>query len=260
MKIVLIQADLVWEDVSENLRQFGERVFTCPVCDLILLPEMFTSGFTMAGKGLVALRYDDVRVTMQEWAERKSAVVMGSTVYGEGGMYYNRMLVVFPDGRCRSYDKRHCFTPGGESGHFTAGNRRLVFEFKGIKVAVFICYDLRFPVWSRNVDGYDLAVYVANWPESRRSVWKTLLCARAIENQSFVAGVNRVGTDGNGLCYAGDSMLVDAKGDVVGECVSYKEDIKCVEIYPEELYELRQKFPVLEDRDEFGVKGEEFGE
>lgn len=251
MKIALVQADLVWEDVSENLRQFGERVFTCPVCDLILLPEMFTSGFTMAGKGLVALRYEDVKATMQEWATGKDAVVMGSTVYETDGMYYNRLLVVFPDGTCQTYDKRHCFTPGGESEHFASGNRRLVFEFKGITIAVFICYDLRFPVWSRNVDGYDLAVYVANWPESRRVVWKTLLRARAIENQSFVAGVNRVGTDDSGLHYAGDSMLVDAKGDVVGECREFEDEVVVVDVDVEVLLDFRSQFSVLDDRDDF---------
>lgn len=254
MKIALIQAALVWKDVGGNLEYFGKQIACCPECSLILLPEMFTSGFTMEGKERVASDYGRVKTAMQEWAKQSGAVVAGSTVYSSGGKYYNRLLAVYPDGRCLHYDKRHCFTMGGESRHFAAGNEQLVFECGGMKVAAFICYDLRFPVWSRNTCGYDLAVYVANWPASRREVWRTLLRARAIENQAYVAGVNCVGTDGNGVEYTGDSMVAGAKGELLGECQAGEAGILCVEVSLEELQEFRRKFPVLDDRDFFEIR------
>lgn len=261
-KIALIQSFLVWGDEEQNLRNFDKKLIKPLGSDIILLPEMFISGSMMVKKDKsvadtlkkkTASYFDKTVEMMQGWALRQDALIMGSTVYEEHAKYYNRLVVAFPDGQCLYYDKRHCFRMGGENEYFTAGNSRLVFDFRDIKIAAFICYDLRFPVWSRNTEVYDLAVYVANWPESRRDVWRTLLRARAIENQAFVAGVNCVGTDDNGLKYAGDSMLVNARGEVVIAGEDFKEQIIVADINTDELHEFRRKFSVLEDGDSFTI-------
>lgn len=263
MKIALVQSTLKWGQVEENLREFKEKVIACAEVDIILLPEMFTAGCMMvkkskeeaeAEKVKAASYYGRVRMEMLQWAVQTGALVIGSTVCEEEGRYYNRLIAAFPDGKCLYYDKRHCFRMGGENEHFSAGARRLVFEFRGVKIAAFICYDLRFPVWSRNTEEYDLAVYIANWPESRREVWKTLLRARAIENQCYVAGLNCVGVDGNGLCYAGDSMLIDAKGTPVALAREGEEETVIAEMDTDALEMFRKKFSVLEDRDEFEIR------
>lgn len=262
MKIALVQARIAWGNVRENLKQFGERLSGVCGADVIVLPEMFTSGYmSMSGNGqdvaaclaAYAGGYEQVREKMKRWAQEAGAVVMGSTVYGEAGRFYNRLLVAFPDGRCLHYDKKHCFMLGGESKYFSSGQQQLVFDYKGVRFAGFICYDLRFPVWCRNVQDYDVAFFVANWPESRREVWNTLLRARAIENQCFVVGVNCVGTDMAGLVYAGDSAVIDARGGVAGRCADYEDEVKCVEIDVEKLREFRKSFPVLGDRDNFEI-------
>lgn len=263
MKIALVQSALSWGNVEENLKNFGKKTAVCSGCDLILLPEMFTAGCMMvkkskeeaeAEKVRIASYYGRVRREMLQWAAGTGAMVIGSTVCEEGERYYNRLIAAFPEGKCLYYDKRHCFRMGGENEHFSGGTRRLVFEFRGVKIAVFICYDLRFPVWSRNTEEYDLAVYIANWPESRREVWKTLLRARAIENQCYVAGVNCVGRDGNGLLYTGDSALIDAKGVVVAGAREGAEEAVITEMDTEALKVFRKKFALLGDRDEFVIK------
>ncbi len=255
MKIGLVQTQLDWENVEENLRRFDEKLLQCKGVDVVVLPEMFTSGFTMAGKEKVASFYEQTVTRMQGWAKETDVLVIGSVICKEDGRYYNRLLAAFPDGRYQYYDKRHCFTMGGEKEHFTPGNRHLIIEYKGVKIATYICYDLRFPVWSRNVQGYDMAVYVANWPQVRRGVWDTLLRARAVENQAFVIGVNCVGEDGCKLKYSGGSVVVDAKGEVLAGCEDYKEEIKHTDIDIEWLRDFRKKFPVLEDRDDFKLRG-----
>ena len=188
---------------------------------------------------------------MQRWAQDRQAMLLGSTIYETDGNYYNRMIIAFPNGDLRYYDKRHCFRMGGENEHFEAGSERIVFEYLGVKIAPFICYDLRFPVWSRNVEEYDLALYIANWPAARRKVWQTLLKARAIENQAYVVGVNCVGTDLNGIAYAGDSMGVDARGEVMLQAAEYRNETIVVDCDIKMLHEFRRKFAVLEDRDAF---------
>lgn len=263
MKVALIQSALAWGRVDENLENFTRKLSIPLACDLILLPEMFVSGCMMvkrsqeiaeAEKKEVATRFADVRQTMLTWARQQNALIMGSTVYEGEGHYYNRLIAAFPDGRCLYYDKRHCFRMGGENEHFSPGIKQLVFEFRGVRIAPFICYDLRFPVWSRNLQAYDLAVYVANWPESRRDVWNSLLKARAIENQAFVAGVNCVGTDLNGLLYAGDSCVWDAKGKAVATTTEFQEEIVIADFDIAGLHNFRDKFPVLEDRDTFQLE------
>ena len=260
VKIALIQSPLIWGNVEANWEQFGRKLSTPDGVDMIVLPEMFTSGCMMVKKAPEVAMAEKVRVAsafagtqrrMLEWAAMQNALVMGSTVYEEEGHFYNRLIVAFPDGDTLYYDKRHCFRMGGENEHFTAGGKHLVFEFRGMKMAVFICYDLRFPVWSRNVQEYDLAVYVANWPQSRRDVWRTLLKARAIENQAFVAGVNCVGTDADGLIYSGDSMVVDARGHLLAEALPGEEKVIVAELDFEQLKQFRTKFPVLKDGDHF---------
>lgn len=261
MKIALVQSSLAWGKVDENLSRFDQKLMDINGCDLIVLPEMFTSGcmmvkksheVAMAEKVSVAAHFEEIRRMMLGWARRQDALIMGSTVYEEQGKYYNRMIVAFPEGKCLYYDKRHCFRMGGENEHFSAGDHQLVFDFRGVRIAAFICYDLRFPVWSRNTESYDLAVYVANWPESRRDVWNTLLKARSIENQAFVAGVNCVGTDANGLVYAGDSVVLDARGKILNAAREFSEEIIIADCDMQALADFRRKFPVLEDRDNFG--------
>ncbi len=260
LKIALIQSSLVWGDVSRNLSDIDRKLREAGEWDIVLLPEMFPAGAMMVKREAeemivererIAGCYEEVKRKMQEWACRSGALVMGSTVCREGERYYNRLIAAFPDGETKYYDKRHCFRMGGENEYFTPGQERLVFEYKGVTIAAFICYDLRFPVWSRNVEKYDLAVYIANWPASRRNVWQTLLRARAIENQCYVAGVNCVGTDNSGLVYSGDSALIDAKGEIVRAAYEGKEEIVVAGLDLEALAMFRKKFAVLDDRDSF---------
>ncbi|MDL2252181.1 nitrilase [Odoribacter sp. OttesenSCG-928-J03] len=262
MKIALVQSEITWGKPDEGLKRYERKFAVALGCDIIILPEMFAAGSVMVKKEgsetgylirKTALYYDKIKEKMLAWAKKQQALVMGSTVYEEDGKFYNRLIAAFPDGRCAYYNKRHCFSMAGENDYFSAGSQQLTLDYNGIKIAVFICYDLRFPVWSRNTQHYDLAVYVANWPKPRREAWKALLKARAIENQCFVAGVNCVGTDNNGLIYSGDSMLVDAKGDTITACREEKEEIATAEIDIATLCDFRQKFPVLEDRDRFEI-------
>ena len=264
MKIALVQSALAWGQVERNLENFESKLSEPLGCDVVVLPEMFVSGCVMgkrpreeavAEKAAVAACFGEVEERMSVWARLQDAAVLGSTAVEEGGRFFNRLVVALPDGKRLYYDKRHCFRMGGESEHYSGGSRRLVFDFRGARIAPFVCYDLRFPVWSRNTEGYDLAVYVANWPASRREVWNVLLRARAIENQSFVAAVNCVGEDAGGLRYAGDSGVWDARGQVVAAAREYEEGIVVADCDLEALREFRRKFPVLEDRDEFRLEG-----
>lgn len=254
MNVAIVQAHLEWENVPLNLKLFNKRIGAIVGANVIVLPEMFVSGFTMNGKERVASFYETVYRSMQDWAREKNALIMGSMAYFENGHYYNRLLAAFPDGNVLHYDKKHLFTMGNEKDHFSAGNELLVFDYQGTRIAPFICYDLRFPVWSRNTSGYDLAVYVANWPEARRVPWQVLLKARAIENQCYVVGVNCVGEDGNGLRYSGDSVVISPKGEELIACEPFVDEVKQVDIDLRALREFRVKFPVLEDRDKFTIE------
>ena len=254
LNIAIIQARLAWENVPENLRRFDERIEHVTGAEVIVLPEMFSSGFTMQGKEKIAPFYEETYSKLLEWASRKKALIMGSVIFRQEERFYNRLLAVFPDGKVEWYDKRHCFTMGGEDKHFTSGNKKLLIEYEGVKIAPFICYDLRFPVWSRNTEMYDMAVYVANWPAVRREAWQILLRARAIENQCYVIGVNCVGKDGNELEYSGESAIVSPKGEVLVRCEVYEDDIRQMDIDLVGLREFRKRFPVLEDRDRFIIQ------
>lgn len=254
LRISIVQTSLFWEDVDANLSSIYEKLRNQEEkVDIIILPEMFASGFSMRGKEKVAQRYNDITNWMKEIATSLGSCIAGSTAYGCDGKFYNRFLFVKPEGDIVFYDKRHLFTMGEESEHFNAGTELLTVDYKGWKIRPFICYDLRFPVWSRNTNAYDLAIYVANWPAARSDAWLSLLKARAIENQAYVVGVNCVGEDGMSLKYSGDSKVFDAKGKVICECTPYEEEIKVIDLNYDELQEFRGKFPVLNDADSFRI-------
>ncbi|MDR0544214.1 MAG: amidohydrolase [Odoribacteraceae bacterium] len=250
----LVQARLEWENVPANLERFDERLEKAAGAELIVLPELFASGFSMEAKVRVASFYEEIVGKMLGWSARYDALLVGSTVYRAGDLFFNRLVATFPDGDARHYDKRHRFAMGGEDRHFAAGREQVILLYKGIKIAPFICYDLRFPVWSRNTAGYDAAIYVANWPESRREAWQVLLKARAIENQAYAIGVNRVGTDGHGARHAGDSAVISPKGERVGGVDSWKDEVALVEMDMAAARDFRQRFPVLRDGDSFQVE------
>ncbi|MDR2413433.1 MAG: amidohydrolase [Odoribacteraceae bacterium] len=252
--VALVQADLEWEAVRGNLARFDKRLEQAAGADMIVLPEMFASGFTMRGKEEVASHHEEIIAWMQARAAKHAALLVGSTVYKAADLFYNRLVAAFPDGETRHYDKRHRFAMGGEEEHFAAGKEQVTLLYKGIKIAPFICYDLRFPVWSRNATGYDVAVYTANWPESRREAWQILLKARAIENQAHVIGVNRVGVDGNGTRHAGDSAVISPKGKRLGGVPPMVDAVRLVEMDLLAAREFRERFPVLRDKDNFQVE------
>lgn len=252
MKIALIQTRLEWENSSANRTRFSDKINSLENADLIVLPEMFSTGFTMHPSS-VAESMDGETVTwMKKMAIEKGIAICGSVVISEQDKYYNRLLFVLPSGEIRKYDKRHLFTLAGEDKAYTAGTERLIVEYKGFRICPLICYDLRFPVFSRNTENYDLLLYVANWPEPRIAAWDTLLRARAIENMSFVLGVNRVGKDSNGHNYIGHSQAFDALGNSLLDA-SESDEILIVGLNKNALLETRQKFGFLNDRDAFTV-------
>jgi predicted amidohydrolase len=251
MHIALVQSPLVWEDKQANLDYFSEIFETLPSdLDLIILPEMFTSGFTMQPH-LVACSMDGLVVRwMQSETKKRQAALMGSVVMEENGKFYNRLLFVNPEGAVAYYDKKHLFSLAGEHQVYESGTQKLIIRYRGWNICPLICYDLRFPVFSRNKEGYDLLVYVANWPEIRTNAWDILLKARAVENMSYVVGVNRVGEDGAGHRYIGHSQVIDFLGNEVlppqkDEAVFY------VKLDKEKLIQTREKLNFLEDQDDF---------
>lgn len=232
--------------------RFGAEamIASAPGCDLYVLPEMFSTGFCTSPEGVAEPEPCDSLKWMKDSAEMFSAAIAGSVAVEENGRFFNRFYFVTPDGNAVHYDKRHLFTYGGEHLKFTSGKERKIVEYKGVRILLQVCYDLRFPVWSRNRGDYDMALYVASWPETRTDAWRQLLKARAIENQCFVAGVNRIGTDPSNS-YCGGTMLIDPYGKVIAECADGMESVAVAEISMEELAAFRQKFPVLDDADDF---------
>ena len=253
MRLTIVQTALSWENPDANRLMFSQKLASLRnSSDLIVLPEMFTTGFSMDTAKLAEPMDGPTMEWMVKTASELNAAITGSFICTENGRFYNRLLFVFPDGKFEYYDKKHLFGLGGEQEHFSTGNKKLVLEWKGFRIQPLICYDLRFPVWSRNDPGqaYDLLLYVANWPIRRAHHWRSLLAARAVENQSFVAGVNIVGSDGNGLEYSGDSSLYDFSGQQIFQ-VSGKEGMVTVEISMEELQQYRRQLPFLADADSF---------
>lgn len=251
IRLTTIQSSLVWEDKTANLVAFQQKMAgLAGQTDIVILPEMFSTGFSMKSEALA----EEMDGSTMQWLERQAkeidAVVTGSFIARENGNYFNRLVWMLPDGHYETYDKKHLFTLAGEQNHYQPGTKRLIVEYKGWKICPLICYDLRFPVWSRNTEDFDLLIYVANWPQPRNHHWKNLLLARAIENQCFVVGVNRVGKDGNDLPYTGDTSIIDYSGNVLLQ-VSDVEQVATLQLSKEGLLEYRRRLLFLEDRDAF---------
>jgi predicted amidohydrolase len=254
LRVTIVQTFLHWENIAENLKHFDVLLENVSETDLIVLPEMFTTGFSMNTKDFAENMKGSAVQWMQQKASSKNAVLTGSVMIRENGKTFNRLLWVSPDGNVQHYDKRHLFRMGNEHEHYTTGGGKIFPELKGWKICPLICYDLRFPVWARNQSPhYDVLLYVANWPEARRHPWKTLLTARAIENQSYVIGVNRIGTDAREIAHAGDSCVCDPTGHWISNTVPYKESVETVLLSRKELDQFREKFPVLLDGDAFTI-------
>lgn len=253
ISVSFIQADIVWENKFENLDLFSQKLNSLMnTSDLIILPEMFNSGFSLNPEN----NFEDENGETISWLRReaveKNVAIAGSLIIKENNNFYNRFVFTYPNGDVKFYNKRHLFRMAGEHNFYTAGNQKVVVEYLGWKIILLVCYDLRFPVWSRNIDNeYDMMIYVANWPDSRISQWKTLLAARAIENQAYVVGVNRVGTDGNGFYYSGFSKIINPKGEDL--IYTQKNEIvsKTVELDYQKLMKYREGFPVSSDADNF---------
>lgn len=254
LKITLFQGYLFWENIDKNLQNITLRLANIrEKTDLIILPEMFNTGFTMNAEALAEPMNGKTMLWMHKISKEYDCVVTGSLIIKEGGHYYNRLIWMRPDGKYQCYDKRHLFRLGKEDHTYTPGNKKLIVELKGWKICPVICYDLRFPVWLRNVhDTYDVLIVVANWPERRASHWKTLLPARAVENQTYVIGVNRVGHDGNEIYHSGDSTCITPNGNAI----YYKrdeEDLYTFSIVPDEVTKTRRALPFLKDADDFTI-------
>jgi predicted amidohydrolase len=253
LKVALVQADLVWENRKINLASFEKSLELLPSdVDLIILPEMFNTGFTMNPAPNAETMEGETLRWMKRISKQKQAALTGSLIIAEGSGYYNRLIWMLPDGTYSYYDKKHLFTLAGEQNFYKSGNTRLIVEFKGWKICPVICYDLRFPVWLRNTEDYDCLIVVANWPERRISHWEHLLVARAIENQTYVIGVNRVGTDGNDFYYNGSSMLVNPMGKKMLK-ISDLNTVSVASLKYDQISQIRKDLPFLTDRDQFVI-------
>jgi predicted amidohydrolase len=254
LTVALIQTHLVWENPEENRRLFNDKINAIKSnVDLIVLPEMFTSGFTM-NAATVAESMDGTTLSwLKNIAKEKQATIIGSLVISENDNFYNRLVCVEPTGTITQYDKRHTFTLAGEHKVYTAGTEKLIVNFKGWKICPLICYDLRFPVWARNVEDYELLIYVANWPKIRTNAWDALLKARAIENMSYCIGVNRVGLDGNDYEYIGHSGAYDVLGHRMDNIPEGEEATEIVVLEKEYIKTYREKLNFLNDRDDFNL-------
>ncbi|WP_073112104.1 amidohydrolase [Hymenobacter daecheongensis] len=256
LTVSFVQAALEWQDPPANRTELGRLIDEISIpTDLIALPEMFTTGFSMESAALAETMDGPTVQWMQQLAAARQAVLVGSIIIKENDRYYNRLLWVRPDGTLTHYDKRHLFGVAGETEAYTAGTERLIEEWRGWRICPLVCYDLRFPVWSRNPvqEPYDLLLYVANWPASRRTAWLTLLRARAIENLAYTMGVNCVGIDGNSLAYAGDSALLDMRGEYLVEVGNQETSITRT-LRRADLEAFRERFPALHDADPFDLR------
>lgn len=257
LKITIIQTPLHWENKEKNLAMFSQKLASITeATDVIVLPEMFSTGFSMKPEKFAEPMIGATMAWITTKAKEKNCVITGSFIAEENGSYFNRMVWMRPDGTFSIYDKRHLFRMGDEHNHYSFGKNKLVVELKGWKICPLVCYDLRFPVWSRNVKSeYDVLIYAANWPERRNHHWKTLLLARAIENQSYVIGVNRIGDDGNAISHSGDSAVIDPRGLIISKTKANEESIETVTLNYSELVEYRKAFPAALDADDFKIVG-----
>lgn len=256
LTFTIIQTNLFWEDKIANLKMLTQKIESITSkTNVVVLPEMFNTGFSMQPH-LFAETIDGTCVKwMKEMAAKHKIIITGSVMIKEDQHFYNQLIWMQPNGSFGTYNKRHCFAFANEDQHFKAGNKKLIAQANNFKINLQICYDLRFPVWSRQNDKnnlYDVLIYVANWPQKRNNAWKSLLVARAIENQCYVIGVNRVGFDGNNIEHSGDSMVVNALGEVQYH-KAFEEDIYTFTIYKKDIEDIRNQFPFWKDADEFNV-------
>lgn len=254
LKIAGIQSQLFWEDIDKNLSYFSRKINELSSVDLIVLPEMFTTGFTMNPEKVAETMQGKSVNWMIQQAQKKTVAITGSLIIKEGKSFYNRSVFVFPDGGVQYYDKRHLFTLAGEQEKYMPGSNKLIVTYKEWKICPLICYDLRFPVWSRNTGNYDVLLYVANWPQPRIEAWNFLLKARAIENLCYCVGVNRVGVDSNKHKYSGNSAIINPLGEILSELPENKEGIVKATFKKPELNTIRKKLGFLEDKDQFTIK------
>lgn len=254
--ITTIQTPLFWEDVQKNLEHFDKKINEIdePV-DIVVLPEMFTTGFTMNPEKLAEEHGGKGLQWMLQKAKANNCVIVGSISVKENNSFFNRLYWAKPDGTCQFYNKRHLFRMGNEHQYYKAGDEKLIIEYKGWKICPLVCYDLRFPVWSRNQkdNTYDILIYVANWPEVRSYPWKQLLIARAIENQSYVIGVNRIGEDGNQIKHSGDTAIINPRGEIISQTISHQDRVETASLSFNYLQEFRKVFPVMMDGDDFEI-------
>lgn len=261
LTITLVQTDIFWEDKTKNLLQISAILDNVQNTELIILPEMFNTGFSMQAHLLAEKMQGETVEWMQDMARLKKCVVVGSLMIEDHKQYYNRLVWMMPDGEYLFYDKRHLFSMGDEHKHFSAGSKRIYPEINGWKILPLICYDLRFPVWSRQSSPYtemgnhpyDLLIYIASWPEKRSYAWKQLLIARAIENQCYTIGINRIGLDGNEIYHSGDSCIMDALGEKIFDAEN-GVTVKSFCLSKQDLVSIRRKYPFLKDRDEYEIK------
>ncbi|WDO13595.1 amidohydrolase [Flavobacterium sp. WW92] len=253
MKIALIQAPLIWENPQANREYFEERVNSIEQeIDLIILPEMFTTGFTMNPKNVAETMEGETILKLKDLAKNKNTAITGSLIVAEEEKYYNRLIFVFPSGKIEYYDKRHLFSLAGEEKIYTSGKEKQIVEYKGWKICPMICYDLRFPVFSRNTEDYDLLLYVANWPKPRTNAWDILLKARSVENMCYTLGVNRIGFDESGHEYIGHSQAIDFLGNTIINAEE-SEGVFIADLDKNVMLEARHKFGFLNDRDAFEI-------
>ena len=259
LTISTIQTNLIWEESSANLRLLEDKIAAIQEkTEIVVLPEMFSTGFSMRAKELAETMDGETVSWMKRVSNAYGIILTGSVMIHEADQYFNRLIWMLPNGEFGYYDKRHLFAFGAEDQYYSPGNKRLVASVKGWKINLLICYDLRFPVWARQQakesgPEYDLLIYVANWPEKRSHAWKTLLCARAIENQCYVVGVNRVGSDANSIYYSGNSLVIDPLGQVLYHMAD-EEDVNTLTLSKDKLDEVREKFPFWKDADGFNIQ------
>jgi len=255
MKISILQTDIAWENKEVNMKQLHHKLKELQGhTDMVILPEMFSTGFSMRSKELAEPVDGETITTLRSWAKEYQVALAGSYIAFDQRHYFNRAFFLTPEGNEFYYDKKHLFRMGNEREHFSEGGSRIIIPYRGWNICLLVCYELRFPVWSRNVNNeYDLLIYVANWPTARRHVWDTLLAARAIENMAYICGVNRIGTDGNNLSYSGGSAIYSPRGKAIALATDHKTDVVNKELSLNELHAFRSKFPVWMDADRFEI-------
>lgn len=251
IKIAAAQSDIFWEDVPQNLAGAREMILSSDA-DVVILPEMFATGFSMDSRKIAQKPSGEIVTSMTAIAREAGRAVVFSAAIEEDGKIYNRLYFITPEGECSTYNKRHLFRMAGENENYSAGDERLIVEYKGFRICLMVCYDLRFPVFSRNSNCYDVLVYIASWPSARSYAWNTLLRARAIENQCYTVGVNRVGNDPKNV-YSGSSVILDFMGQPIVEAKDSEVDVVSAELSMEKLTEYKKNFAAYLDADKFEI-------